>query len=101
MQKDASDPDTFTAKIYLNRTKPHEFKFIVDGVWRCSSQFETHVDGVGNVNNSKYILTWKLIGSFMPCMMMSGAKMALTLHHGFACWTMSQTPTLHYGYSLI
>lgn len=50
MKKDA-DNENFVATIPLNPHKSHTFKFVVDGVWRCSLDFQTTHDDSGNVNN--------------------------------------------------
>ncbi|KAG0292340.1 hypothetical protein BGZ96_004300 [Linnemannia gamsii] len=35
----------------LDRTQKTLFKFIVDGQWRCTDEFPTEYDSVGNLNN--------------------------------------------------
>lgn len=43
--------DMWRKTVLLDLTKPHQFKFVVDGVWRCSMDWETITDAQGNVNN--------------------------------------------------
>ncbi|KAI9006041.1 immunoglobulin E-set [Gaertneriomyces semiglobifer] len=43
--------DEFAVTLLLDRSKRWEFKFVVDGAWRCSGEWPTCVDNVGNVNN--------------------------------------------------
>ena len=50
MAKDSVN-DMWRKTLLLNPNEQHEFKFIVDGVWRCSLDWETHTDAQGNVNN--------------------------------------------------
>lgn len=42
------------ALVQLDPKKPWEFKFIVDGVWRCSLDHPTTTDPSGNTNNIIY-----------------------------------------------
>lgn len=44
----------FRANVTLDPTKTWYFKFVVDGVWRCSLDFCTETDASGNVNNVLY-----------------------------------------------
>ncbi|CAG8658332.1 2704_t:CDS:2 [Acaulospora morrowiae] len=44
----------FVAVVEIDRTKQHEFKFVVDGNWQCNWDFPTRDDGCGNVNNILY-----------------------------------------------
>ncbi|KAF9545580.1 hypothetical protein EC957_010665 [Mortierella hygrophila] len=37
--------------IDLDRSQKNLFKFIVDGQWRCSDEFPTEYDNIGNLNN--------------------------------------------------
>lgn len=37
--------------LVIDPAADHEFKFIVDGVWRCSLDWDTRTDAQGNVNN--------------------------------------------------
>lgn len=41
----------FRATVNLDPTQTWYFKFVVDGVWRCSLDFCTETDATGNVNN--------------------------------------------------
>lgn len=41
----------FRVTIPLDPTVPWIFKFVVDGVWRCSMDLPTVTDQAGNVNN--------------------------------------------------
>lgn len=41
----------FRATVNLDPMKTWHFKFVVDGIWRCSMDFATEVDEDGNVNN--------------------------------------------------
>lgn len=41
----------FRATVNLDPTQTWHFKFVVDGVWRCSLDFCTETDATGNVNN--------------------------------------------------
>lgn len=40
--------------INLDAKKTWQFKFVVDGIWRCSMDFPTVIDPAGNVNNILY-----------------------------------------------
>ncbi|KAF9986206.1 hypothetical protein BGZ75_002086 [Mortierella antarctica] len=51
LRKVPSTRDEFAAIVDLDRTKPIQFKFVVDGVWRCSTEFATEHDYHGNLNN--------------------------------------------------
>ncbi|KAF9952359.1 hypothetical protein BGZ72_006334 [Mortierella alpina] len=51
LRKVPSTRDEFAAIVDLDRTKHIQFKFVVDGVWRCSTEFATEYDCSGNVNN--------------------------------------------------
>ncbi|CAI2186784.1 13249_t:CDS:2 [Funneliformis geosporum] len=44
----------FVAVIDIDRTKQHEFKFIVDGMWQANWDLPTQTDEHGNVNNVIY-----------------------------------------------
>ena len=44
------DTNILERVVYLPRAK-HQFKFIVDNKWLCSSQYPTIPDGQGNINN--------------------------------------------------
>lgn len=44
----------FRATINLDPHKKWIFKFVVDGIWRCSLDFPTETDEHGNVNNVIY-----------------------------------------------
>lgn len=46
--------EVFRASVYLNPYTTWTFKFVVDGVWRCSLDFPTATDEDGNVNNVFY-----------------------------------------------
>jgi hypothetical protein len=48
--KDKSQ-DVWRTTVLLDPKKRHCFKFVVDGVWRCSLDFGTTTDASGNVNN--------------------------------------------------
>ncbi|KAG0049287.1 hypothetical protein BGZ83_005897 [Gryganskiella cystojenkinii] len=41
----------FEAIVDLDRTQKVLFKFIVDGLWKCTDEFETEYDQSGNQNN--------------------------------------------------
>eukprot|EP00158_Paraphelidium_tribonemae_P001270 Partr_v1_DN24184_c0_g1_i3_m70949 putative Protein kinase, AMP-activated, beta len=43
--------DEFLATVSLEPHQRVSFKFVVDGVWRCSGEFPTESDQHGNVNN--------------------------------------------------
>ena len=49
MDKDPND-NTFKFNLPLDN-KIYQFKFIVDGEWRCSEKYQTEKDGFGNINN--------------------------------------------------
>ncbi|KAJ3289029.1 hypothetical protein HK104_007790 [Borealophlyctis nickersoniae] len=51
MQRNPSEPDEYFATVTLDRSEKCQFKFVVDGVWRCSADFPTETDASGNVNN--------------------------------------------------
>lgn len=51
MTRDQSDSRLFRATVFLDPEALWRFKFVVDGVWRCSLDFETETDTAGNVNN--------------------------------------------------
>ncbi|CAO3566263.1 unnamed protein product [Mortierella alpina] len=51
LRKVPSTRDEFAAIVDLDRTKHIHFKFVVDGVWRCSTEFATEYDCSGNLNN--------------------------------------------------
>ncbi|KAF9567709.1 hypothetical protein EC968_003168 [Mortierella alpina] len=51
LRKVPSTRDEFAAIVDLDRTKHIQFKFVVDGVWRCSTEFATEYDCNGNLNN--------------------------------------------------
>lgn len=42
------------ALVELDPTREWEFKFVVDGVWRCSLDLPTRTDSHGNTNNIIY-----------------------------------------------
>lgn len=42
------------ATIDLDPSQKWIFKFVVDGIWRCSLDFATETDALGNVNNVIY-----------------------------------------------
>lgn len=44
----------FVAVVEIDRTKHHDFKFVVDGNWQCNWDFPTRHDEHGNVNNILY-----------------------------------------------
>ncbi|TPX31576.1 acyl-homoserine-lactone synthase [Synchytrium microbalum] len=44
-------PGEYAITLFLDRRISYEFKFIVDGIWRCSTEFPTVSDNQGNVNN--------------------------------------------------
>ena len=46
-----AEASIYRATIPLDPDETHEFKFVVDGVWRCSLDFATVTDPQGNVNN--------------------------------------------------
>ena len=39
------------AKVSLDKMQGTQFKFLVDGEWRCSQDYPTVTDKLGNVNN--------------------------------------------------
>ncbi|KAF9438761.1 hypothetical protein BGZ76_005067 [Entomortierella beljakovae] len=43
--------DDFSGTINLDRTQHIQFKFVVDGEWKCSSDYPTGYDNHGNMNN--------------------------------------------------
>ena len=43
-----------SVKVEIDSQKKQLFKFVVDGVWRCSLDFETEIDEIGNYNNVIY-----------------------------------------------
>lgn len=45
---------TFTVGVALDPRKEWQFKFVVDGQWRCSMDYATVKDGAGNMNNIIY-----------------------------------------------
>ena len=45
---------TFVASVPLDPSKEWQFKFVVDGQWRCSMDYATVPDGLGNMNNIIY-----------------------------------------------
>ena len=51
MKPDLADNTVFKAVVPLDPTKTHQFKYVIDGIWRCSLDFPTVTDNVGNVNN--------------------------------------------------
>lgn len=55
MTKDQSG--VFRATVLLNPHLAWYFKFVVDGVWRCSLDFASETDAQGNVNNVIYPTT--------------------------------------------
>jgi len=61
MMPDPEAPEEHIATLYLDRSKAHEFKFIVDGTWRLSADFETTDDNNGNFNNILYPLPPQLL----------------------------------------
>lgn len=50
MAKDSAN-DLWRKTLLLDPSSPHEFKFVVDGVWRCSLDWDTNTDSQGHVNN--------------------------------------------------
>lgn len=52
MTKDQSG--TFRATVLLDPHLKWYFKFVVDGIWRCSLDFASEADAQGNVNNVIY-----------------------------------------------
>ncbi|CAG8503165.1 1243_t:CDS:2 [Funneliformis caledonium] len=44
----------FVAVVDIDRTKQHEFKFVVDGMWQPNWDLPTQTDEHGNVNNVIY-----------------------------------------------
>lgn len=53
MQYD-TEYEVFRAVVLLDSSVDWQFKFIVDGTWRCSLDYATITDSVGNVNNVLY-----------------------------------------------
>ena len=51
MTRENRSTDEFMAVVHLDPTQKYFFKFVVDGVWRCSGEFPTASDPAGNVNN--------------------------------------------------
>ncbi|KAG0226240.1 hypothetical protein BGW41_004237 [Actinomortierella wolfii] len=51
MKKIPSTTDEYMAIVELDRTQNIQFKFVVDDVWRCSTEFPTEYDQSGNLNN--------------------------------------------------
>lgn len=51
IQMKACDHRYHKALVRLDPAKEWQFKFIVDGVWRCSLDFPTITDSNGNTNN--------------------------------------------------
>ncbi|KAJ3013682.1 Beta subunit 1 of SnRK1 [Thoreauomyces humboldtii] len=49
--RDSNYVDEFSIVLVLDRLVRHEFKFLVDGEWRCSYAFPTSFDESGFVNN--------------------------------------------------
>lgn len=80
----------FETKLHdLNINQKLLFKFIVDGIWRCSLEFPTEVDSAGNVNNvihpelTKALLENSLISnlsstSHVPPLSACGSPLSLT-----------------------
>lgn len=73
------EPSTgyFSATVRLDPTQKWLFKFVVDGVWRCSLEFPTETDPLYNVNNVLYpapdsLASRSLTSSYMKS---SGAKL--------------------------
>ncbi|KAF8980581.1 hypothetical protein BGZ52_003806, partial [Haplosporangium bisporale] len=56
LKKLPSTRDEFIAIVDLDRTQNNQFKFVVDGVWRCSTEFDTEYDFGGNLNNVLHAL---------------------------------------------
>ncbi|KAG9062402.1 hypothetical protein KI688_005317 [Linnemannia hyalina] len=51
LKKVQGNPDQSKVAIDLDRSQKNLFKFIVDGQWRCSDEFPTEYDNIGNLNN--------------------------------------------------
>ncbi|KAI3643888.1 hypothetical protein MP228_010052 [Amoeboaphelidium protococcarum] len=51
MVKTPKAQDEYSAVLKLNPYEKHSFKFVVDGIWRCSMECPTESDQNGNVNN--------------------------------------------------
>jgi hypothetical protein len=51
MKKNPKAADEFFAIVNLDPFDKVFFKYVVDGVWRCSGEFPTEGDQNGNVNN--------------------------------------------------
>lgn len=47
----AKDLDIWRKTILLDPKQTYEFKYVVDGVWRCSMDWDTNKDTSGNINN--------------------------------------------------
>jgi hypothetical protein len=43
--------DMWRKTVLLEGNQQYQFKYIVDGVWRCSMDWDTITDAQGNVNN--------------------------------------------------
>jgi hypothetical protein len=54
MKMDNTDSQTFRVTLMLEPTQTWYYKFVVDGIWRCSLEFPTETDNAGNVNNVVY-----------------------------------------------
>ncbi|KAF8965989.1 Beta subunit 1 of SnRK1 [Entomortierella lignicola] len=48
--------DEFTGAVDLDRRQAIQFKFIVDGAWRCSDDYPMDYDNSGNMNNVLHVL---------------------------------------------
>ena len=62
MKPKLGDMTVFTATVNLDPLKSHQFKYVVDEIWRCSLDFPTVADDQGNVNNLLAAGAW----SFHP-----------------------------------
>ncbi|KAF8937701.1 hypothetical protein BGZ58_002296 [Dissophora ornata] len=51
MNRSPDNQGQFWVTLDLDRSKKNFFKFIVDGQWRCTDEFGTEYDGIGNLNN--------------------------------------------------
>ncbi|KAF9912068.1 hypothetical protein EC991_001014 [Linnemannia zychae] len=51
LKKVPGNQDKSEIVIDLDRTKKTLFKFIVDGQWRCTDEYPTESDSIGNINN--------------------------------------------------
>lgn len=49
-----ADSGVFKCVLDLDPTVAWQFKFVVDGIWRCSLDFPTCCDAQGNANNVLY-----------------------------------------------